>query len=73
MIQQLREAFPYRSGPRFWIFDRDPDYGLEVTGAVRPTAIRLGAIRSRVLLKTVWLSVRSKPAGVICCIDIIAL
>ena len=40
IIQQLREAFPYRSGPRFLIFDRDSQYGLEVACAVRPMAIR---------------------------------
>src|SRR5271169_1453970 len=40
IIQQLREAFPYRSGPRFWIFDRDSKYGLEVACAVRSMAIR---------------------------------
>jgi putative transposase len=40
IIQQLREAFPYRSSPRFLIFDRDAKYGLEVACAVRSMAIR---------------------------------
>jgi hypothetical protein len=40
IIQQLREAFPYRSGPRFLIFDRDSNYGLGVACAVRSMAIR---------------------------------
>jgi len=39
-IQQLREAFPYQSAPRFLIFDRDAKYGLEVPIAVRSMAIR---------------------------------
>jgi hypothetical protein len=35
IIQQLREAFPFESSPRFLIFDRDAKYGLEVPLAVR--------------------------------------
>jgi hypothetical protein len=30
IIQQLREAFPFESAPRFLIFDRDAKYGSEV-------------------------------------------
>jgi putative transposase len=40
IVQQLREAFPYRWAPRFLIFDRDAKYGLEVPVAVRSMAIR---------------------------------
>ena len=40
IIQQLPEAFPYQSAPRFLIFDRDAKYGLEVPIAVRSMAIR---------------------------------
>jgi putative transposase len=40
VIQQLREAFPYESAPRFLIFDRDAKYGLGVPTAVRSMAIR---------------------------------
>jgi putative transposase len=40
IIQQLREAFPYQSAPRFLIFDRDAKYGWEVPIAVRTMAIR---------------------------------
>jgi putative transposase len=40
IVQQLREAFPYRSAPRFLIFDRDTKYGLEVPVAVRSMAMR---------------------------------
>jgi transposase InsO family protein len=39
MVQQLREAFPYHSAPRFLIFDRDAKYGLEVPMAVRSMAM----------------------------------
>ena len=35
IVQQLREAFPFGSVPRFVIFDRDAKYGLEVPAAVR--------------------------------------
>src|ERR1700737_3335561 len=40
IVQQLREAFPFESAPRFLIFDRDAKYGLEVPGAVRSMKIR---------------------------------
>ena len=39
-IQQLREAFPFRSAPRFLIFDRDSKYGLEVPATVRSLKIK---------------------------------
>jgi putative transposase len=35
VVQQLREAFPFGSAPRFLIFDRDAKYGLDVLVAVR--------------------------------------
>jgi putative transposase len=35
IVQQLREAFPFGSAPRFVIFDRDAKYGLHVRAAVR--------------------------------------
>src|SRR5215470_6516582 len=35
IVQQLREAFPFDSVPRFLIFDRDAKYGLEVPAVVR--------------------------------------
>ena len=34
VVQQLREAFPFGSAPRFLIFDRDGKYGLELPAAV---------------------------------------
>ena len=39
-VQQLREAFPFESAPRFLIFDRDGKYGIEVPAAVRSLKIR---------------------------------
>jgi putative transposase len=39
IVQQLREAFPFESAPRFLIFDRDGKYGLEVPIAVKPMRI----------------------------------
>jgi putative transposase len=39
IIQQLREAFPYNSAPRFLIFDRDSKFGLEVLIAVRSMSL----------------------------------
>jgi putative transposase len=35
IVQQLREAFPFDSAPKFLIFDRDTKYGLQVRAAVR--------------------------------------
>jgi hypothetical protein len=35
IVQQLREAFPFDSAPRFLIFDRDSKYGQEVPVAVQ--------------------------------------
>jgi hypothetical protein len=40
VVQQLREAFPFESSPRFLIFDRDGKYGAEVPDAVRSLRIR---------------------------------
>ncbi|MHB8677276.1 MAG: integrase core domain-containing protein [Candidatus Acidiferrales bacterium] len=40
VVQQLREAFPYRSSPKFLIFDRDSKYGLEAERAIRSMAVR---------------------------------
>ena len=40
ILQQLREAFPYQSAPRFLIFDRDAKYGLAAALTMRSTSIR---------------------------------
>ena len=39
IVQQLREAFPYQSTPKFLLFDHDQKYGLEVSAAVRSMRI----------------------------------
>src|ERR1700756_5856902 len=39
IAQQLREAFPYESAPRFLLFDHDQKYGLEVPAALRARQI----------------------------------
>jgi putative transposase len=50
VVQQLREAFPYGTAPRFLIFDRDAKYGMEV-----PTAIRSMKIKCvRTSLRSPW-------------------
>src|SRR6516225_2916940 len=44
IIQQLREAFPFDSAPRFIIFDRDANYGLEVLAAVH--SVKMSPVRT---------------------------
>src|SRR6266576_3837032 len=44
IVQQLREAFPFESAPRFLIFDRDSKYGVEVPAAVR--SLKMRAVRT---------------------------
>ena len=44
IVQQLREAFPFGSAPRFLIFDRDAKYGLEVPIAVR--SLKMDPVRT---------------------------
>src|SRR5215472_13795997 len=44
IVQQLREAFPYDSAPRFLIFDRDARYGLEVPAVVR--SLKMSPVRT---------------------------
>ena len=39
IAQQVREAFPYESAPRFLLFDHDQKYGLEVLVALRSLQI----------------------------------
>jgi putative transposase len=39
IAQQLREAFPYQSAPKFLIFDHDAKYGLEVPASIRSMKI----------------------------------
>jgi len=44
IVQQLREAFPFDSAPRFLIFDQDAKYGWEVPSAVR--SLKMSPIRT---------------------------
>jgi len=44
IVQQLREAFPFDSAPRFLLFDRDAKYGLEVSAAVR--SLKMSPVRT---------------------------
>ena len=44
VVQQLREAFPFESTPRFLIFDRDAKYGLEVPVAI--CSLRISPVRT---------------------------
>ncbi len=44
IVQQLREAFPFESAPRFLIFDRDAKYALEVPAAVR--SLKISPVRT---------------------------
>ena len=44
VVQQLREAFPFGSSPRFLLFDRDGKYGIEVPVVVR--SLRMIPVRT---------------------------
>jgi putative transposase len=44
IVQQLREAFPFESTPRFLIFERDGKYGVEIPVAVR--ALKMNPVRT---------------------------
>ena len=46
IVQQLREAFPYQSAPRFLLFDHDQKYGLEVPAAIR--SLRMECIQTSI-------------------------
>jgi transposase InsO family protein len=46
IVQQLREAFPYDSAPRFLILDRDAKYGLEVPASIR--SLKMTPVRTSI-------------------------
>jgi putative transposase len=46
IVQQLREAFPYQSTPKFLILDHDAKYGLEVPAAIR--SMNMGCVRTSI-------------------------
>jgi len=39
IVQQLREAFPYESAPKFLLFDHDKKYGLDAPAVLRSLQI----------------------------------
>ena len=45
-MQQLREAFPYDSAPRFLLFDHDAKYGLEVPASIR--SLKMTPVRTSI-------------------------
>ena len=57
IIQQLREAFPFQSAPKFLIFDRDSKFSLEVAAAVRS----LGVSPVRTSFKSPWQNGVAEP------------
>ena len=50
VVQQLREAFPYRSPHRHLIFDRDAKFGMDVVAAVRA----MGSQPTRTSFRSPW-------------------
>lgn len=46
IVQQLREAFPYQSAPKFLLCDHDQKYGLEVQAALR--ALQITAVQTSI-------------------------
>jgi putative transposase len=46
IVQQMREAFPYESTPKFLIFDHDAKNGLEVPAAIR--SMKIGCVQTSV-------------------------
>jgi putative transposase len=50
--QQLREAFPYESAPKFLLFDHDQKYGLEVLSALR--SLQITCVRTAI--RSPWLT-----------------
>ena len=52
IVQQLREAFPYQSTPKFLLFDHDAKYGLEVPAAIR--SMTIACVRTS--MRSPWLN-----------------
>ena len=50
VIQQLREAFPFDTAPKYLIFDRDSTFSAEVVGAVKA----VGAKPTRTAYRSPW-------------------
>jgi putative transposase len=71
VVQQLREAFPFGSAPRFLIFDRDRKYGVEVPLQCDPSGLRRSKPPSRVHGRMGWRSAGSKAVGGSCWITLL--
>ena len=68
VIQQLREAFPYDTAPRYFVFDRDAIFSPAVGGVHKgPWAQSLFAFLIAALGKTVPPSAGSETAAARCC------
>ena len=50
IVQQLREAFPYQSAPRFFLLDHDKKFGLQVPAAIR--SMNMACVRTS--LQSPW-------------------
>jgi transposase InsO family protein len=50
VVQQLREAFPYETTPRYLIFDRDGKFGPSVVAAIKAMGIK----PSRTAFRSPW-------------------
>lgn len=50
VVQQIREAFPYDTAPKYFIFDRDSIFSAEVVGAVKA----VGAKPTRTSYRSPW-------------------
>src|SRR3989304_3389970 len=50
VIQQIREAFPYGTAPKYFIFDRDSIFSAEVVGTVKA----VGANPTRTSYRSPW-------------------
>jgi putative transposase len=50
VVQQIREAFPYETAPRYFIFDRDSIFSAAVVGAVKA----VGAKPTRTAYRSPW-------------------
>ena len=50
VVQQIREAFPYDTAPKYFIFDRDSIFSAEVVGAVKAA----GAEPTRTAYRSPW-------------------
>ena len=64
IVQQMREAFPYESTPKFLIFDHDAKYGFEVPAAIR--SMKIACVQTSVQSRTASRSVGSEAADANC-------